>query len=110
MEKTETYVFPDSFILPHYALIAMLKVLLDKTELTNAVKKHCKTGLKIVGIISANTNYNTGTHLLLKEEFNAFFKSFPAIHFNNRELIPPTMIIENIEQCIKANKVLCVDN
>ncbi|MDO5978790.1 hypothetical protein [Flavivirga spongiicola] len=106
MEKTETYTLPDSFILPHYALIATLMVLLDKTELTYAVKNHCKTGLRVIGIIHAHEGYNTGTNLLSRKEFDGFFAFFPAAYFNNRALIPAHMIIENIESCIKINDVV----
>ncbi|MDO5989324.1 hypothetical protein Q4Q39_18115 [Flavivirga amylovorans] len=42
MEKTETYTLPDSFILPHYAIIATLMVLLDKSELTMPLKNIVK--------------------------------------------------------------------
>ncbi|GAA3588003.1 hypothetical protein GCM10022396_01480 [Flavivirga amylovorans] len=54
-------------------------------------------------------SYNTGTNLLSRKGFDGFFKLFPAIYFNNRALIPANMIIDNIELCVKANKVLCVD-
>ena len=105
MEKTETYTLPDRFILTHYGIIAKLILLLDKSELSNAVKKHCKMGLKIIGIICADESYNTGTNLLSKKEFDAFFALFPNDYFNNRALIPAHMIIENIELCVKTNKV-----
>ncbi|WP_303316432.1 hypothetical protein Q4Q34_06395 [Flavivirga abyssicola] len=110
MEKEDRYVLPDSFILPHYALIATLMVLLDKSELNQTVKKHCKTGLRVVGIIHADKSYNTGTNLLLNKEFDGFFALFPTEFFNNRALIPAIMIIENIEQCIKNNYLECVDS
>ncbi len=109
MEKDDT--LPDSFILPHYALIATLIVLLDKSELTGAVKKHCKTGLRAVGIIHANVCYGSGTDPLYRKEFDSFFKTFPVAYFNHRALIPAITIIENIEQSIKANKIIsCVDS
>ncbi len=110
MEKEETYTWPDSFVLPHFVIIAVLHVLLDKTELDNAVKKHCKTGLKVVGIAHTDWAYNTGLNLLYKKEYDSFFRLFPLIYFDHRELIPANMIIDNIEQSIKANKVLCVDS
>ncbi|MDO5978699.1 hypothetical protein [Flavivirga spongiicola] len=105
MEKTETYTLPDSFILPHYALIATLIVLLDKSDLTDVVKEHCKTGLKVIGIIHADESYSSGTNLLSRKEFDGFFTLFPEIYFNNRALIPARMIIENIECCVKANDI-----
>lgn len=110
MKETKTYILPDSFILPHYGIIATMIVLLDKSELANAVKTHCKVGLKIIEIIHADARYSAGTNLLSKKTFDEFFKSFPAIYFNNRALIPANMIIENIELCIKANKVIHVDS
>ncbi|MDO5978581.1 hypothetical protein [Flavivirga spongiicola] len=106
MEKTEAYTLPDSFILPHYALIATLMVLLDKSELKDTVKKHCKTGLKVIGIIHADDSYNMGTNLLSRKEFDGFFTLFPEIYFNNRALIPAHMIIENLECCVKANDIV----
>ncbi len=110
MKKEDHFALPDSFILPHYALIATLMVLLDKSELNHAVKKHCKTGLRVIGIIHADAGYNTGTNLLLNKKFDAFFALFPTEFFNNRELLPAIMIIENIEQCIKNNDLECVDS
>ncbi|GAA3599936.1 hypothetical protein Q4Q39_11760 [Flavivirga amylovorans] len=110
MKKGDRYALPDSFILPHYAIIAVLMVLLDKSELNHAVKKHCKTGLRVIGIIHADEGYDTGTNLLLNKEFDAFFALFPKDFFNNRSLIPAIMIIENIEQCIKNNYLECVDS
>ncbi|NMH89594.1 hypothetical protein [Flavivirga algicola] len=105
MEKDDT--LPDSFILPHYALIATLIVLLDRSELSSKVKTHCKTGLKVVGVVHANVCYGSGTKPLSKKMFDSFFEEFPAIYFNNRALIPAITIIENIERCIKANKIIC---
>ncbi|GAA3600030.1 hypothetical protein GCM10022396_16690 [Flavivirga amylovorans] len=48
--------------------------------------------------------------MLLNKEFDAFFALFPKDFFNNRALIPPIMIIENIEECIKNNYLECVDS
>lgn len=108
MEKRKDHTFPDSFILSHYAIIATLIVLLDKSKLTNTVKAHCKTGLKVIGIIHGDLSYNARTKLLLEKEFNGFFVIFPKVYFNNRALIPTVMIIENIALCIKKNVVVDV--
>ncbi|GAA3598205.1 hypothetical protein Q4Q39_19680 [Flavivirga amylovorans] len=105
MTKTEAFKYPDCLILPQYSIIAVLMVLIDKSHLTHAVKKHCKTGLKVIGIIYADTNYNTGTNLLSRKEFDAFFSLCPIAYFNNRELIPANTIIENIELCVRTNDV-----
>ncbi len=106
MEKTE--VLPDSFILPLYGIIATLIVLIDKSELKNNVKTHCKTGLKVMGIIYADKSYNTGTHLLYQKEYDGFFTIFPIAYFNNRELISANTIVINIELCVKTNSIAAV--
>lgn len=105
MKKTKTYTFPDSFILPRCAIIAALTLLVDKSHLSNEVKKHCKMGLKVIEIIDANQDYNTRTNLLSKKEFEVFFALFPAVHFKNRELISTIIIINHIGLCIKTNTI-----
>ncbi len=79
MEKTE--VLPDSFILPLYGIIATLIVLIDKSELKNNVKTHCKTGLKVMGIIYAGKSYNTGTHLFIPKRVRWVFYHLPHCVF-----------------------------
>ena len=106
MEKTETHTFPDSLIIPpHYAIIATLLVLLDRSGLTNAVINHCKMGLMVLVIICDNRDYNTGTDLLSGKEFDAFFKSFPATYFKHRDLIPANIIFKSVELSFKTNTI-----
>lgn len=107
MEKTKVSTVPHSFIQPHFNIVASLTLLLDRSALTNDVKKHCNTAFKMVGIIYADTAYHTGTHLLSRKEFDDFFKLFPEPFFNNRGLIPVNMIVENIKKCIKTDKIMC---
>ena len=109
MKKTKTNTLSHSFIRSHYVIASSLMWLLDRSSITNSVKKHCKIGLKVIGIMYANLCYNTGTHLLSKQEFDGFFKLFPTAYFNNRELISVNMIIENIAWCIKTNDIVNVD-
>ncbi|MDO5980222.1 hypothetical protein [Flavivirga spongiicola] len=107
MIKTEVSKLPYTLIRPQYAFMDTLNLLLDRPNyLSDDVKKHCKKALKIIGIIYADLGYDTGTNLLSKKEYDPFFKLFPSIYFNNRELIPVNMIIDNIQLCIKANKIV----
>ncbi len=105
MEKTKAYTLPASFIKSHFNIIFSLLMFLNKSDLTNVVKKHCKTGLKVIGIIYDDLNYNTGTKPLSEKEFDAFFKSFPRSYFNHRELIPVNMIFKSLELSIKTNSI-----
>ena len=106
MEKTETLTFPDNLNIPnHYAIIAILLVLLSRSGLSHAVTNHCKMGLMVLVIIYDNRKYNTGTDALSGKEFDDFFKVFPAYYFNHRDLIPLNMIFKSAELCLKTNKV-----
>ena len=107
MTKTKVSTVPQSFILPHFGIIASLKLLLDRSSLSNNVKKHCNTAFKVVGIIYTDMVYHTGTHLLSRKEFDHFFTLFPEPFFNNRGLIPVDIIIENIKKCIKTDNIIC---
>ena len=106
MEKLKTNTLPDSFVLPQFRTIAVLRLLLDQSTLNKTVIKHCKAGLKVVGIIYAHTHYNTGTQLLSRKEFDAFFTVFPEAYFKHRVLISPHTIIDHIEQCVKTNEIV----
>lgn len=106
MLKTKVSTVPYPFILSHFDVVASLTLLLDRSDLSNDVKKHCHTAFKVVGIIYADTAYHTGTHLLSRKEFDDFFKLFPGPFFNNRGLIPVNMIVENIKTCIKTDKIM----
>lgn len=103
MLKTKASTVPHRFILVHYDMVVSLTLLLDKSGLSNDVKKQCNTAFKVIGIIYANLAYNTGTHLLSRKEFDTFFKSFPAAYFNNRAVIPVDMIVENIKKSIRTS-------
>lgn len=110
METTEANSLLNSFVLPPYATIVTLISLLNISGLTDPVVRHCIMGLKVIVIIQIDTVYNIGTDLLEKKEFDTFFKWLPDIYFNNRESIPPVMIIDSIHQSIKADKVVRVDS
>ncbi|MDO5986815.1 hypothetical protein Q4Q39_05275 [Flavivirga amylovorans] len=110
MEKTVADLLPDTFVMPPRAIIATLISLLNDSGLADNVVKHCIMGLRVISIIYLSKNHDIEIDLLEKKEFNAFFKQLPDIYYNNRELITEIMIIENIDQCVKANKVLCVDS
>ncbi len=106
MPETETEKSPHRFLLSYYITIASLIVLLDKSSLTNTVKKHCKTALKVIGIIYEDQGYNTGLGTLSRKEFDVFFKLFPAVYFDNRELISVDLIVKNIKLSITTNDVV----
>ncbi|AUP79243.1 hypothetical protein [Flavivirga eckloniae] len=110
MDKTEVFISPNDLVLPPYATITALIGLLNRSGLTDNVVKHCITGLKVIIVIRLDKSYKTGTDLLARKEFDELYDKFPDIYFNNRESIPPIMIIENIHQCIKTDKVIYVDN
>ena len=105
MNNTKNPTVPYSLTRPYFVTIEMLNVLLDKSNLTNEVKAHCKLGLKVVGIIYTDLSFNSGTSLLSKKEFDGFFSIFPKPYVNNRELIPVDTIITHLELCTKANDI-----
>jgi len=107
MKKNKEPIEPNSFILPQHDILASLALLLDRSNLSNAVKEHCGTALKVMGIIYTDLAYDTGTQLLSRKEFDDFFKLFPEPFFNNRGLIAVDMIVENIKKCIKTDKIMC---
>ncbi|AUP79485.1 hypothetical protein [Flavivirga eckloniae] len=110
MEKTEVNTSSDNFALPPYDIIVTLIGLLNKSGLSDNVVKHCITGLKVIIVIRIDKENNTGTDVLTRKEFDDFYEKLPYVYFNNRASIPPIMIIENIDQCIKADKIFRVDS
>ncbi len=108
MEKNKEAIEPHSFILSQHDIITSLALLLNRADLNSAVKEHCSTALKVIGIISTDLVYGTGTHLLSRKEFDRFFKSLPAAYFNNRELIPVVTLTKNIKKCIETNEIVAI--
>ncbi|AXP80422.1 hypothetical protein CJ739_1331 [Mariniflexile rhizosphaerae] len=108
MEKNNTPIELHSFILSQYDIIASLTLLLDRSALSNAVKEHCGTALKVMGIIYTDLAYGTGTQLLSRKEFDTFFKSFPTVYYNNREQISIDTLTKNIKKCIETNEVVAI--
>ncbi|GAA3595233.1 hypothetical protein Q4Q39_07310 [Flavivirga amylovorans] len=106
MPETETQKSPQNFLLSHYITLALLILIFDKSGFSNTIKQHCKTGLKVLGIIYAHQVYNIGIDALRDKEFDAFFKLFPSTYFNNRGLIPVDMIIKNIKLCITTDDII----
>ncbi|NMH89192.1 hypothetical protein [Flavivirga algicola] len=105
MPQAKTQKLPQPFLVSCYTNIALITMLLDKSRLSSVVKKHCKTGLKVLEIIYAHQVFNTGTNVLSSKEFDAFFKHMPAAYFNNREDISIGTLIKNIKQCIATDHV-----
>ncbi|MDO5969264.1 hypothetical protein Q4Q35_05535 [Flavivirga aquimarina] len=107
MEKTEDLTFPDNLNIPnHYAIIATLFVLLDRSGLSHTVTTHCKMGLRAIAIIYDDPDFNSRTELLSAKEFNAFFSFFPAAFFNSRDLIPVDKLFDSVLLSLKSNKVI----
>lgn len=108
IEKNKIPIEPHSFILSQHDTITSLKLLLNKSSLSNTVKEHCSTAFKVMGIIYTDLVYSTGTRLLSRKEFDTFFKSFPAAYFNNRKLISIDTLTKNIKECIETNEVVAI--
>ncbi|MEP5341658.1 MAG: hypothetical protein ABJL44_04545 [Algibacter sp.] len=108
MTKIKANTLSHHFILTHNLITSSLLILLNKSDLTDDVKNHCKIGLKVIEIIYADLGYNTGTNLLSRKEFDSFYNAFPMAYFNNRELISVDMIANTIELCITTNKIVTV--
>ncbi len=110
MKKTKVNNSREILILTHDALSNSLMLIINRTSLKDEAKKHCKLALKVIGIILADLKYDTGTHLLMKKEFDPFFASFPAEYYNkrkeNRKLVCVYTVAKNIESCIKANAIV----
>ncbi|GAA3642516.1 hypothetical protein [Flavivirga jejuensis] len=110
MEKNNVNNSHKILIMTHNALFNSLALLINQASLKNDVKKHCRLGLKVIGIILTDLNYNTGTHLLMEKEFDLFFARFPAKYYNekkeNRKWICLYTVAKNIEACIKANAIV----
>ncbi len=111
MKKTEVNNSRETLFLSHDSLSNALVFLIHQEALKDDVKIHCKLGLKIVGIILADLKYNTGTHLLMNKAFDSFFASLSANYYNektnNRTWICIYTVAKNIEDCIKANEIVC---
>ncbi|MDO5971023.1 hypothetical protein Q4Q35_14540 [Flavivirga aquimarina] len=106
MEKTVALASPDCLNIPnHYAIIATLFVLLDRSGLSKTVIKHCKLGLKIVATFYDYPEGNSQSKPLSAKEFNAFFSFFPASFVNSRDSIPIGTILDALLLCIKSNKI-----
>jgi hypothetical protein len=108
MEKSKVLIEPLSFILSQHDIIDSLALLLDRSSLNNAVKEHCSTAFRVMGILYTDQAYGTGTQLLSRKEFDMFFKSFPAPYYNNRELISIDTLTKNIKKCIETNAVVAI--
>ena len=110
MEKTNVNNSRDSLILTHYAVSNSLTLLINQTPLKHEVKSYCKLGLKVIGIILTDLIYDTGTHLLMKKEFDQFFACFPAKFYSyrkeNRKFICVYTVAINIESCIETNEIV----
>ncbi len=110
MLQTKTTQPAQNTTLSYYVKLALLIVLIDKTDLKKQVRTHCKTGLTIIGIIYAEHTYNTITDALLATEFDAFFNTLPAHYMSHRHATPVDLIIKNIQLSIAANDMVYTDN
>ena len=106
MENTKTPTVPYSVTRHFYAKEPLLIELLDRSNLTNEVKAHCKLCLNVIGIIYTGLSCNSGTCLLFNKKFDGFFSLFPKDYINNRELIPVDMIITHLVLCTKTNEIV----
>ncbi|MDO5968474.1 hypothetical protein Q4Q35_01515 [Flavivirga aquimarina] len=110
MEKPVILASPDCLNIPnHYAIIATLFVLLDKSGLSKTVISHCKLGLRVVATCYDYPEGNSRTKPLSAKEFNAFFSFFPASFANSRDSIPVGTILDALLLCIKSNKITHVN-
>ncbi|PLB17792.1 hypothetical protein [Mariniflexile rhizosphaerae] len=108
MEKNKEPIESNSFILPQHDILDSLRLLLDRSSLSNLVKEHCGTALKVMGILYTDLAYGTGAQLLSRKEFDTFFKSLPAVYYNNRELISIDTLTKNIKKCLETNEVVTI--
>lgn len=108
-KKIKTPNASQSLLQSHFAIIAALMVLLDKSSLTEAVKAHCRTGFQVIEVIYLDRVYKTGRGALYRKEFDSFFKCSPGAHYNSRELISTDRVIDNIRACISSNVVILMD-
>ncbi|AXP80476.1 hypothetical protein CJ739_1387 [Mariniflexile rhizosphaerae] len=108
MEENKKPIDPNSFILPQHDILDSLALLLNRSSLSNAVKEHCGTALKVMGIIYTDLAYNTGTQLLSRKEFDTFYESLPSVYFTNRELVSIDTLTKNIKRCIETNVVVSI--
>ncbi|AUP79783.1 hypothetical protein [Flavivirga eckloniae] len=106
MQDTETKIIPYNVLMSHYITLALLILIFDKSGFSDDLKEHCKTGVKVVGIIYADKAYGTGTKALSGKEYDAFFKLFPPAYFNNRGAIPPDMVIKNLKLSITTDDLI----
>ncbi|MDD7886736.1 hypothetical protein [Flavivirga sp. 57AJ16] len=110
MEKNKVNNSREILILAHNALSSSLKFMINKTPINPEVKKHCRLGLKIIGIFLADLKYGTGTHLLTEKEFDPFFACLPVKYYSenreHREWVCIYTVAKHMESCIKANMVV----
>ena len=108
MEKNSEPIDHNSFILPQHDILDSLALLLVRSSLSDAVKDHCGTVLKVMGIIYTDLAYDTGTQLLSGKEFDTFYESLPSVYLTNRELVSIDMLTKNIKKCIEINEVVAI--
>ena len=108
MEKNKEPIDSQYFILSQFDIIDSLTLLLDRSSLSNIVKEHCGTALKVIGVIYTDMIYGTGTQLLSRKEFDRFFKLLPTAYFDNRELLSIHTLTNNIRKCIETNEVVII--
>ncbi|AUP79689.1 hypothetical protein [Flavivirga eckloniae] len=106
MLETKTKTPSLKVLMSHYVTLALLILLIDKSGLTKTVKTHCKTGLKVIGIIYANEAYGMGTEALLEKEFKEFFKLFPPSCFNDQGVISADIVLKNLKLCIITEDII----
>ncbi|MDO5970899.1 hypothetical protein Q4Q35_13890 [Flavivirga aquimarina] len=106
MENAKTPTVPYTLTRLYFATEPILSELLDRSNLTNEVKVHCKLGLRVIGIIYTGLSCNSDTCLLFNKKFDGFFSFFPKDYFNNRELIPIDMIFNNLALSAKVNEIV----
>lgn len=106
MEKSKD--IEPHFVLSQHDILDSLRLLLDRSSLSYPVKDYCGTALKVLAILYTDLAYGTGTKLLLRKEFDVFFKLLPAVYYNNRELISIDTLTKNIKKCIETNEVVII--
>ncbi|MDO5970242.1 hypothetical protein Q4Q35_10525 [Flavivirga aquimarina] len=110
MEKTKDLTFPDNLNIPnHYAIIATLFVLLDKSGLPNTDINYCKMGLRVIAVFYDNPDANSRSILLSDKAFDSFFALLPNCPVNSRGLIPVDIIFNSVLLLINPNNVAHVD-
>lgn len=101
LPQTPTKPFSQS---PNQILLTFL-LMLEKVNISPAVKDHCKTGLLVIEIIYQSQLSKNEPNALLHTKFDAFFKCFPA-YAKRRKALAPDIIIDHILSCIKKDAVV----